>query len=111
MNDYMFDGKPHVLDKNTGYISVKFEETLSFFEVDCIKTNLIKEYIKYLIKYDPDKCIEILLPNFLYNFHDKDFSLVHKPAWITSMLAQNATLSIKFKRAQKDGLDEEKINL
>jgi hypothetical protein len=108
MEEHIFDGKPHALNSVFGYLTLKIDESSTFLQIEELKTLLIKEYIKYLLKFDEEKCLDIILRHFCFNYDHSDFTVIHRPAWISSALSQYATISLKFKRVRnQDGLENE----
>lgn len=106
MSEYIFDGKPHVLSEEDGYISRKIEQNSTLEDFEGMKSQMIEEFVKYLIASDPKKCIDILKFHFLYN-DTKDYQLIYRPPWIVGALRQIGIVSIKFKRCEKDCLGGE----
>lgn len=104
MDEYIFDGKIHPLSEDFAYITERFEEDKSFLQMMELRKRLLTEYIKYLIKNDPDKCMEILLNHFSFTDYSDKFMFIHRPSWIVGALSQYATFSLKFKREKNDDL-------
>jgi len=101
MNETITDGKIHFLNDKIGYISKSFQENITFIELKKIEEEMLKEYIKYLIKYDEEKILDILT-RYLSFQNSNEFNFIFRPAYIVSSLAQNALLSLKFNRIDKN---------
>jgi hypothetical protein len=102
MDKYIFDGEPHALDKEYGYIITRI------YEKETDQENLqdqihihVKKFAEYLYQNDKERTIECLLDGLSYN----DYEVIYRPAHIVSVLAQFSTLAIKFKRSKNDNLD------
>lgn len=108
IEEIVFDGEVHALSKDYAYISKRVYET------ECQK-NLMEHVNEHLIKYceylylnDKDKVINYLMSIFskqVYNFcTDKNYKVIFTPPYLSSCLAQFATLSLKFERVKNDNL-------
>jgi hypothetical protein len=111
MENYIFDGKPHILDRKYGYITKKIipmdlriDRSSFMDEVD----SLLENYVEYLYENDKDKVIRYLmevLRQQSYNFHtDECYQLIYHPPHLSGCLGQHAILSLKFTRADNDNL-------
>jgi len=66
MNEYIFDGKPHALNKKFAYIIIKYAD----FRSDngtCLKTiknKVYREYAEYLYRFQKHKAIEHIMESF-----------------------------------------------
>jgi hypothetical protein len=106
IDEYIDDGKPHILSKEFGYILNKLDYNNNFFKVEKIRSNLIKEWIKYKIKTDDENIINILLMHFSFSESSYDeFSISYRPPWIVGVLKQMGMIFLKFKRYENDGLE------
>lgn len=104
MHEYIFDGKIHPLSEDFAYVTEKLQEDKSSLEMMELRKRLLTEYVKYLIKNDPEQCIDILLNNCSFTDFSDKFAFIHRPSWIYGALSQYATFSLKFKRVKNDGL-------
>ena len=110
MRDVIFDGEPHALSKDYGYIA-----NIIHGEVDTSKLSeysyeqLIK-YCEYIYLNDKENVIGYLISMFkdkvFIGSTDKNLQLIFRPPHMASCLAQFATLALKFKRAEEDNLGE-----
>lgn len=110
MEDPIFDGKCHALSKYFGYIAKRFHGAFGEkLEDHDIEEHLI-EFCEYLFKNDKNKVISYLMQIFTDQVKkgktDENYSLILRPPWVISCLAQEGTLALKFKRAEGDGLDD-----
>jgi len=105
MNDYIFNGKPHILSKDFGYISTLIDESKSttFLEIKMIEMEMLKEYAKYLVENDKEKCLKIICQHLSFETNT-DYTLIHRPSCY-SCLHEFGCLSIKFKRLPNDNLE------
>lgn len=103
--EYIFDGKPHVLNENFGYITKRFQEDKEFLQVQSEINEMLKEYAIYLMENKCPDMLELIMKHLLFS-SSNNFSYIYRPAYLVSCLAQNAIMSIKFKRLQDDNLNE-----
>jgi hypothetical protein len=109
MEDYIDDGKPHILSDKWGYI-------LNYIEVDnpdktsqlsLIQENFVREYCIYLMENDPERVISILIEKFMPDQSGltcEDLCFVMREPWVISCLDQKSSIALKFKRISDDNL-------
>lgn len=106
MEDYIFDGEPHALDKNWAYILKKIHEEKIDLKEEM--RELYKKYAQYLVDCDKEKAVEYLMKVFQHELDfdrsAEDTSFIYRPPYMSGVLAQFATLALKFKRAKEDTL-------
>jgi len=100
------DGMPHKLSEDFGYISEKFQEDATHAEVEKIRCNMFKKYIRYEMRNNPDFIVDILMNHFLFN-HSDDYRFTYRPAYMIGSLALYAHIGLKFKRRPNDDLEKE----
>jgi len=103
MDKYNFDGEPHALNSEYGYIIKRiYEEEVDHDSLhDQIQIHL-KKFAEYLYANDKERTVQCMLNGWSY----EDYEVIYRPAHIVSALAQFSTLAIKFKRSKNDNLDE-----
>ncbi len=111
MIDPIFDEEVHVLSKEYGYIAKKIHEPKPENTLhELIDIQLLK-FCEYLYLNDKEKVIDYLMQIFrLQVFHcstDENFQIIYRPPYMASCLQQYATLCLKFKRSEKDNLENE----
>lgn len=114
MNNEICDGNIHPLDKNFAYIFQPLpfngEENENLIELSKKQKEFAKKYADYLIRTDKEKVIKILMdyiiPDCFGRSNDFNHQFIFRPPWMTSYLAQKAHLVLKFKRSERDNLDE-----
>jgi len=102
--EIIYDGNPHKLSCDFAYILEKFQENKSHEEVEKIRSNMLKKYIRYEMQNNPDFIVDILINYFKFN-HYEDFYFTYRPAYMIGSLAQYASIALKFKRRPNDGLE------
>jgi len=103
IHETILDGTVRPINDEFGYVGELFEDCDSYLHVKELEKKLLKEYIKYLIKSNPDKVCDIVANSYLYNIPEK-VSIIYRPAWLVGTLAQRAQLVVKFKREDSDCL-------
>lgn len=102
------DGKIHKIDDKWAYILLKIpvyvNENLDLNEY---KEKMMIEYVNYLLEFDKDLCICIIVSSLNRKFFEnQQIEFIFKEPSISSMIDEFATLALKFPRAIKDNLDE-----
>ena len=102
------DGKIHKIDDKLAYILLKIpvyvDENLDLNEY---KEKMMIEYVNYLLEFDKDLCICIIVSALNRKFFEnQQFEFIFREPNISSMINEFATLALKFPRALKDDLDE-----
>lgn len=101
------DGKPYSLSDNYAYIMKKFEHNTSHTEIQKIKTEMLREYIRYEIKNNPESVIDKVINSYEFEIDfDSNYRFIYRPAYMVSSLAQYAIVVLRFKRSPNDGLKE-----
>jgi hypothetical protein len=93
------DGQIHFLNDDFGYILKRIDSS-SLDNLLTAHSQMIEEYAKYLMKHESEKALEILCGHLLYDYQE-DFQLNYRPPWVVSSLAQNAIVTLKFKRIDR----------
>lgn len=102
MDKYIFDGEPHALNSEYGYIIKRIHEPFEHEKLNDYVIIHLKKFAEYLYANDKERTIQCLLNGWSY----EDYEVIYRPAHIVSALAQFSTLAIKFKRSKNDNLDE-----
>lgn len=108
MEDYIFDGEPHALNKELAYILKKIHPERKDFDLKEECMSIYRKYAEYLYANDKDEVIEYLMK--VFNHHltfEEDVpgtSMVMRPPHMVSVLAQYGSLALKFKRVSEDTL-------
>lgn len=104
----IFDGKPHALSEDYGYIIKTIEENISFNHSEAIKNEILREYVLYKMKNDPHYCVDVLMKHFMFEDGGcgDNFSFIYRPPYMVNVLSQYGTMSIKFKRIKDDNLKD-----
>ena len=114
---YIVDGEIHPLSKDFAYILTYVEE-LKMDANDPTFSKLIEEYAckyaEYIYRNEKEKTIKMIRENILRNFMSfntpEDYQLIYRSPQQIKELAIRGTLALKFKRAEKDNLDNESKN-
>jgi hypothetical protein len=110
--EYNFDGEIHPLNNDFAYIAKTLDGNIDLKE-DSQEWSLfldeyLKKYIDYLMKHDQEKCKKMLF-YYLYGqfpYATQDYMVIFKPPWKNNIGVFLGSLSLKFKRAPNDGLDD-----
>lgn len=108
MEDYIYDGQPHALSHDWGYIIIKFDCFISESDLQGKALQLYRKYAEYLYDFDKEAVIDYLTrilkeEDASINSYD-DFNLIYRPPIFSDVLAQSGTLAIKFRRLKEDTL-------
>lgn len=111
-----FDGECHAVpgSKEFGYIAARVDAVADTHEnLKHLQTKVeeqLKKYSEYLVNQYKEKAIDILTDVFRAQVRcgctPEDYQLIHRPPWVVSAIAQYGTLVLKFKRSEKDILDD-----
>lgn len=107
MEDLNFDGEPHALNEDTGYIMMKIDPCIEKCDlnVECLK--VYRKYAEYMLAHDKEKVIRYFMRmfehclTFYQNFPDTNLIIES-----SNSLTPHDTIAIKFKRVQGDNLKE-----
>lgn len=113
-DEYIDDGKIHPASREYAYILKFLDQDIIFDCENQILNNFIenslKEYAEYLIQFEREKILEIIIQHFRpigIGMHtDENITFGYRPIWNVKDLNQKANLYFKFKRSQNDNLDE-----
>lgn len=107
--NYIFDGNIHALNEKLAYIIEVLPNDLKPHEVKEKHIEMMQKYAHYLYENDKDSVIEWLMKIFESNISIgapiERVTSIYRPASMNDALAQNATMAIKFTRAEKDNLN------
>ena len=108
-NTYIDDGEIHALSKEYGYALKFFLDNYSIQEnyqiIAEIQRDFTQKYADYLMEFNKEKVMKVLMEHLIKGY-DEDFKFIFRPAYIVNNIGDKATFSLKFKRAEKDNLDE-----
>lgn len=111
MLELEFDGKCHVIPEAPTYGYIANIVGTDVKELNELIEKQIKEFARYLYKYDQEEVIRILTDlmrcQIATGHTPERYQSVHRPPWIVGALAQCGTITLKFKRAEKDDLERE----
>jgi hypothetical protein len=109
MDDTIFDGEAHALSKDYGYIAKRIYEVMDESSLSEYVDEQLLKYCDYLYTNDKENVIKYLFQVFkeqvFYCSTDENYKLIFRPPHMVSALSQFATLALKFKRAEKDNLE------
>jgi hypothetical protein len=107
MDDYIYDGEPHALDKDFAYMLKRVEDT-SRENVHEITLSFLNKYAEYLYQNDKETVIEYLMNAFqgmlAFDKMPPETSLTYRPPHLVSAIAQFGTIAFKFPRSNEDTL-------
>jgi len=117
--EYNFDGKIHAINKDYASILKKTDVDVKSNVMDGLSSlsELVKDYshqyAEYLYEFNKEKVIKILeekISEFGINgcTFDEDYQFIYRPPWAVGALLKDGSFALKFKRAEKDNLDDEK---
>lgn len=109
MDDTIFDGESHALSKDYGYIAKRIHLVANEYKLSEYVDEQLVKYCDYLYANDKEKVCSYLMSIFksqvFQGSTDGNFQLIFRPPNMISCLAEFATLTLKFKRAEKDNLE------
>ncbi len=117
--EYNFDGKIHAISKDYAAILKKTHVDVQLTIMDGLSSlsELVKDYshqyAEYLYEFNKEKVIKILeekISELGINgcTFDEDYSFIYRPPHSIDPISQYGSIALKFKRAEKDNLDDEK---
>jgi hypothetical protein len=110
MDNYIFDGEPHALNSEYGYLIKRINEPFEHEKLDGYVSIQLKKFAEYLYHFDKNKVIEylieILKSQIFHEGSSKDYEIIYRPAHMVGCLAEFSTLALKFKRSKNDNLEE-----
>lgn len=110
MNDPIFDGEPHILSDEQGYIAHRIDAYCSIRDINNHVKKLANSYATYIYENDRKRAIECLSEMLEIQMctcnTDSNYSLTLKPAHMVSWLAEFAIIFIKFERLDNDNLEK-----
>lgn len=110
---YIADGEIHPLSDHFCYILRYFPEhpiiEKNLKNISDLQLEFTSKYAQYLMKFDQGTVLRILINKLLPTIDgitDDTHQFIYREAKQDSMIAQNATISLKFKRSPLDNLTE-----
>jgi hypothetical protein len=110
MNEENADGEIHALDNNWAYALTLFEPDNNYDiqQIHEHQTSLAIKYADYLLEFDPQFVMSILLDYIMpsrLGITDEKHQFIYRHPHQISMLAQKASIAIKFERSKSDNLE------
>lgn len=117
MDEPNFDGKIHAISKDYAAILNKTDIDIKQIIFDQLTPlshhikDFSNQYAEYLYQFNKEKVIKILEEK-IYDLglngctFDEDYQFIYRPPWVADVLYQFGTIAIKFKRSEKDNLDD-----
>lgn len=112
MEETIADGQIHPLSDKYAYILRFFPENPIIAEnlsqIAQLQLEFTSKYAQYLLNFDHQTVLRILIQHLLPSCMGEtgeNHQFIYRPAHMISMLAQNSSLALKFRRADQDNLD------
>ncbi len=112
MQETIADGQIHALSEKYAYILRFFPENPLMAEnlsqISHLQLEFISKYAQYLLNFDQQTVLRILIKHLLSSplgQTDENHQFIYRPAHMISILAQNSSLALKFRRVDQDNLD------